>query len=75
MALDYGTCPCSGKYESRRVEVRMTLKNEPVVLEDIPQGACPLCGSRIYKTEHLLYIESVMKFALFEHLNAHTDER
>ena len=32
MALDYGTCPCLGKYESRRVEVRMTLKNEQIVL-------------------------------------------
>lgn len=75
MALDYGICPCSGKYELRRVEVQMRVKDEQIVLSDIPQGACSLCGSRVYKTDHLQYIEGVMKMSLIERLNARTRER
>ncbi len=57
---EYGTCPCTGKYESRTVEVRMTVGGKAVVLSDVPQGACPLCGSRVYKAEVLERIESLM---------------
>ena len=58
---EYGTCPCTGVYEPRRVEVRMTVGEQAVVLTDVPQGACPQCGSRVYKAlvlqvlEHLLH--------------------
>jgi YgiT-type zinc finger domain-containing protein len=58
---DYGRCPCSGAYENRFVEVRMTVKGKAVVLTNVPQGACPLCGSRVYKAEVLERIESLMK--------------
>jgi YgiT-type zinc finger domain-containing protein len=58
---DYGRCPCSGVYENRLVEVRMTVGGKVVVLTNVPQGACPLCGSRVYKTEVLERIESLMK--------------
>ncbi len=61
MALDYGTCPCTGNYEKRSVEVRMTVEGKIVVLNDVPQGACQLCGSRVYKTDLLEYIEATMK--------------
>ena len=58
---DYGRCPCTGAYENRFVEVRMTVNGKIVVLTDVPQGACPLCGSRVYKPEVLERIESLMK--------------
>jgi len=58
---DYGRCPCSGLYENRSVEVRMNVAGKVVVLTNVPQGACPLCGSRVYKTEVLERIESLMK--------------
>jgi len=61
MALDYGTCPCTGNYERRSVEVRMTVEGKVIVLNDVPQGACRLCDSRVYKTDLLEYIESTMK--------------
>jgi hypothetical protein len=61
MALDYGICPCTGNYEKRSVEVRMTVEGKVVVFNDVPQGACPLCGSRVYKTDVLEYIEATMK--------------
>lgn len=58
---DYGRCPCSGMIEARSVEVRLTVKGKVVVLTDVPQGACPLCGSRVYKSEVLERIELLMK--------------
>ena len=60
---DYGRCPCSGQYENRFVEVRMTVAGKVVVLTNVPQGACPQCGSRVYKPEVLDRIESLMKGA------------
>ena len=59
LLIDYGKCPCTGTYESRTVEVRMTVRGEPVVLTDVPQGACPLCGSRVYKTDVLERVEAL----------------
>lgn len=58
---DYGKCPCGGTYENRQVEVRMTVAGKAVVLSNVPQGACPLCGSRVYKAEVLERIEALMK--------------
>lgn len=58
---DYGRCPCSGIYDNRFVEVRLTVNAKVVVLTDVPQGACPNCGSRVYKAEVLERIESLMK--------------
>jgi YgiT-type zinc finger domain-containing protein len=57
---DYGRCPCGGTYESRMVEVRMTVGSEKVVLSGVPQGACPRCGSRVYKAGVLEQLEGLM---------------
>jgi len=60
--LDYGDCPCGGKYESRTVEVRFNrASSEPLVLNDVPQGACPACGSRVYKAQVLELIETAFR--------------
>ena len=56
---DYGRCPCGGTYDRRHVEVRLTVDGEAVILPDVPQGACPECGSRVYKVGQLEVIESV----------------
>jgi YgiT-type zinc finger domain-containing protein len=61
VAPDYGRCPCSGVYERRVVEVNMTVDGEQILLEGVPQGACPLCGSRVYKQVVLNAIETVMR--------------
>jgi YgiT-type zinc finger domain-containing protein len=60
-AHDFGRCPCGGVYERKLVEVPMTVQGEPVVLTDVPQGACPVCGSRVYKAVTLEGIEAVMR--------------
>ena len=38
----------------------MTLETGTVHLNDVPQGACPVCGSRVYKAEVLERIEAMM---------------
>jgi hypothetical protein len=58
---DFGRCPCGGAYERRTVEVRLTALQEPIVLSDVPQGACPNCGSRVYKAGVLRMIERQMR--------------
>jgi len=60
-ANDFGRCPCTGIYEKRDVEVRMSVRGEILLLEHVRQGACPLCGSRVYKLEVLERIEATMK--------------
>lgn len=60
----YGQCPCGGRYEERTVQVRLTGPHAmPRVLPDIPQGACPHCGSRVYKLAVLQRIEAERKTA------------
>lgn len=59
--MNYGKCPCGGVYERREVKVTLTVSGERVVLDRVPQGACPSCGSRVYKAEVLERIESLMK--------------
>jgi YgiT-type zinc finger domain-containing protein len=59
--VQYGGCPCSGHYESRAVEVKMTVHGNLVILADVPQGACPKCGSRVYKLQVLEYVEATMR--------------
>jgi YgiT-type zinc finger domain-containing protein len=58
--MDYRKCPCGGTYQERWVEVRMTVTSgEKVTLTDVPQGACPVCGSRVYKAQILDGIETL----------------
>jgi YgiT-type zinc finger domain-containing protein len=63
MALDLqrDSCPCGGDYEPRLVEVRMTVDGESRVLTDVPQRACPDCGSRVYPPAMLERIELLMR--------------
>lgn len=39
----------------------MNVNGKTVVLTGVPQGACMMCGSRVYKAEVLERIESLMK--------------
>ena len=59
-ALEWGGCPCGGRYDPRLVEVKMTVSNSPRVLEQVSQGHCPNCGGRVYKAETLGRVEETM---------------
>jgi hypothetical protein len=65
-SFEWGRCPCGGTYEHRFVEVKMTVAGTPVVMNDVPQGACPNCGGRVYKAEGLSRIEGTLKGEAFD---------
>jgi YgiT-type zinc finger domain-containing protein len=69
-AMTYGRCPCSGSYELRSVELRMSVDGEAVVLTDVPQGACPKCGARVYKGGILEIVEVIMRGEAGRHSGA-----
>jgi hypothetical protein len=55
---DFGTCPCGGRFEARFVPIRMPSRDGTIVLDDVAQGACPSCGSRVYRAGTLAHIEN-----------------
>ncbi|WP_143177568.1 hypothetical protein [Cystobacter ferrugineus] len=61
--FDYGQCPCTGNYENRLIEVDVVVEQRNVVLTNIPQGECPLCGSQVYKMQIMERIETLMASA------------
>ncbi|MFL6007974.1 MAG: YgiT-type zinc finger protein [Gaiellaceae bacterium] len=58
---DYGKCPCGGVYQRKLVEITVTVKGERQTMTDVPQGACPDCGSVVYKAITLEEIEAFMR--------------
>ena len=58
-----GACPCGGAYEDRWVEVRLVAPSSghETLLQSIPQGVCPVCGSRVYHASDLNRIELVFR--------------
>jgi len=56
---DFGRCPCDHDYANRVVEVKLASMTSP--LSDVPQGACPACGGRVYKVETLRRIEALFR--------------
>jgi YgiT-type zinc finger domain-containing protein len=57
-SYEYGRCRCGGTYESKIVEV--SFSDSDVVLTDVPQGHCNVCGAKIYKARDLECIERIM---------------
>jgi len=49
--LTFGTCRCGARLETRRIQV------EPAGVTDAAQGACPVCGVRVYRPMQLLLLE------------------
>jgi len=39
----------------------MTVSGKPILVTDVPQGACPQCGSRVYPPADLQRIETLMQ--------------
>jgi hypothetical protein len=69
----WGRCPCGGEYEHRQIEVRMTVQGTPVILNDVCQGVCPNCGSRVYKAGQLSRIEQAMKGTMVDEVLSTAD--
>jgi hypothetical protein len=54
----FGRCPCGGRYATRTVSVQASGTR---TIDDVEQGSCPLCGSRIYKTSIVEMLELNMR--------------
>jgi hypothetical protein len=59
--IDYGRCPCGGIYTPKLVEVNFGEGDLKVTITNVPQGACPNCGSLVYKANVLECIETLFK--------------
>ena len=61
--MEHGRCPCGGIYDTRSVDVTVrTADDEPIELSNLPQGACPRCGSRVYRAQILDLLETLFHF-------------
>ena len=59
--FSHAPCPCGGRFEEHSIEVTMTIEGRPEKIENVRQGVCNSCGSRVYDAETLERIESTMK--------------
>jgi hypothetical protein len=60
--LSFGRCACrAADLELRTVLVGMTVNDQRVELSDVPQGACDVCGARVYKAAILHGMEEAMR--------------
>jgi hypothetical protein len=57
----FGGCRCSGRFDRCSVEIRLLAAGRLVVLDDVPQGVCGSCGTRVYRPNILAAIEAVMR--------------
>lgn len=55
-------CACGGgRLSLRNVEINITAGGQAVMLRDVPQLACPSCGSRVYAADTLERLEAIMR--------------
>lgn len=54
-------CGCGGHLEDRTVSVKMMRDGQQVVLDDVAQGTCMQCGSRVYPMQILERVESTLR--------------
>jgi YgiT-type zinc finger domain-containing protein len=49
---DYGECHiCGEQMEEKRIKQEFWIKDNLIVIEDVPVGICPQCGAKIVKAE------------------------
>ena len=61
-AYDYGECHvCGERMQERRVKQDFWVKEQLVVVEDVPAGVCPRCGERVVRAEIGLQLAALLK--------------
>jgi YgiT-type zinc finger domain-containing protein len=52
MSYNYGACHvCGERMEERRIKQDFWVKEQLVVVEDVPAGVCPRCGEKVVRAE------------------------
>jgi YgiT-type zinc finger domain-containing protein len=61
-AHNYGQCHvCGERMQERRVKQDFWVKEQLVVIEDVPAGVCPRCGERVVRAEVGLQLAALLK--------------
>ena len=49
---DYGECEiCNTPLEEKRIKQDVWIKEELIVVENVPAGVCPQCGEKVVKAD------------------------
>ena len=49
---DYGECEiCNTPMQEKLIKQDFWIRDELIIIEDIPAGVCPQCGEKVVKTE------------------------
>jgi hypothetical protein len=59
----FGTCACGGSFEGQVVAITAarTGRRRAARLLEVEEGVCPICGSRVYKTQSLQSVEAAFR--------------
>jgi len=59
---NYGDCHvCGERMREQRVKQDFWVKEQLVVIEDVPAGVCPRCGERVVRAEIGLQLAALLK--------------
>ena len=59
---NYGDCHvCGERMRERRVKQDFWVKEQLVVIKDVPAGVCPRCGEKVVRAEIGLQIAALLK--------------
>lgn len=59
---DYGKCHvCTEQMEERRINQEFWIKNNLIVIEDVPAGVCPQCGEKVVKADVGRWIATLLE--------------
>jgi YgiT-type zinc finger domain-containing protein len=62
--IPHQRCACGGTFEEHMVTATFKTPEGDVQIQDVPQGRCPMCGSRVYPSRVLARIECAYKAEL-----------
>lgn len=61
----FGLCPCGGVINVRLVEVNMKSgTRQPIHVDGVTEGTCPVCGSRVYRARTLALLEELYRLSV-----------
>lgn len=59
---DYGDCDvCGSRMKAALVKQDFWIRNELIVVENVPAGVCPQCGSRVVRGDIGIRIEEIIR--------------
>jgi YgiT-type zinc finger domain-containing protein len=61
-AYNYGECHvCGGKVREQLVKQEFWLKDQLVIVDDLPAGVCEQCGEKVVNAEVSQHVDSLLR--------------